>query len=306
MKRDFISIADWSNTDLGEILDLSTHIKEYPANFSNALKGKHLALIFEKPSLRTHVTFDIGISQLGAHSIYLDQQGVHLGKRESLFDVARNLERWVDAVVIRTFSHQTCVDLSRIMLKPVINALDDQEHPCQAVGDFLTVREKVGGFRGKKMVFVGDGNNVCHSLMLFAGAVGMDFIASTPRGYEPNQEIFRRASHTAKKSGCTVDIVHNPKEAVRHADVVYTDVWTSMGQESERDERLERFKPYQVNAKLMALAKHSAVFMHCLPAHRGEEVTNEVADSPRSVIFDQAENRLHSQKAILLRLLQAD
>jgi ornithine carbamoyltransferase len=223
-----------------------------------------------------------------------------------VYDVAKNLERWVDAVVIRTFAHQTCVDLARNMRKPVINALDDFEHPCQAVGDFLTIREKLGTFRRKRLAFVGDGNNVCHSLMLLASKVGMDFIASTPRGYEPDQHVFKTAVHCAKESGCTIDILHNPREAVRHADVVYTDVWTSMGQESEKNERAEKFRPYQVTARLMELAKRSALFMHCLPAHRGEEVTDEVMDSPQSVIFDQAENRLHSQKAILVTLLHSD
>lgn len=306
MKRDFISIADWSGNELIEILDLSTHIKKYPANFVNTLNGKHFALIFEKPSLRTHVTFDVGIAQLGGHSVYLDQHGINLGKRESVYDVAKNLERWVDGVVIRTYAHQTCIDLARYMQKPVVNALDDTEHPCQAVGDFLTIREKLGTFRRKKMVFVGDGNNVCHSLMLLASKVGLDFIASTPRGYEPDQHIFKSAVHFAKETGSVIDIVHNPKEAVRHADIVYTDVWASMGQESEKEERAEKFKAYQVNGRLMELAKRSAIFMHCLPAHRGEEVTDEVMDSPQSVIFDQAENRLHTQKAILVKLLQHD
>jgi ornithine carbamoyltransferase len=305
-KRDFVSIADWTGMELMEIIDLSTRIKEYPADFTDVLRKKQIALIFDKPSLRTHVTFDVGIAQLGGHSVYLNQQGIHLGERESVYDVAKNLERWVDAVVIRTYAHQTCLDFTRFMDKPVINALDDVEHPCQAVGDFLTIREKLGTFHRKKMVFVGDGNNVCHSLMLLASKVGMDFIASTPRGYEPDQQIFKIASHAAKESDCTVDIVHNPREAVRHADIVYTDVWASMGREFEKDERAEKFKAHQVNAKLMSLAKHSAFFMHCLPAHRGEEVTDDVMDSQQSIIFDQAENRLHSQKAILFMLLKGD
>lgn len=306
MKHDFISIADWSKTGLLDIIDVSAKMKEYPANFSTALKGKHIALIFEKPSLRTHVTFDVGIAQLGGHSVYLDQQGVNLGRRESVHDAAKNLERWVDAVVIRTYAHQTCIDLSRSMSKPVVNALDDTEHPCQAVGDFHTMGERLGTFSGKTLVFMGDGNNVCHSLMLLASKVGMNFIASTPRGYEPAPNVFKMASGFAKESGGTVDIVHNPKEAIRHADVVYTDVWASMGQESEKEKRAEIFKSYQVNAKLMALARRSPVFMHCLPAHRGEEVTDEVMDSTQSIVFNQAENRLHSQKAILFTLLKGD
>jgi ornithine carbamoyltransferase len=304
MKRDFVSIADWSGDELIELVDLSIKIKKTPSLFATALAGKSLAMIFEKSSLRTHVTFDVGIAQLGGHSVYLDQHGINLGKRESVYDVAKNLERWVQGVVIRTYAHRNCTELAKHMHIPVINALDDMEHPCQAVGDFMTIKEKLGDFRKKKMVFVGDGNNVCHSLMLLASKVGMDFIASTPRGYEPDPKVFKRSSSTAKRSGSVVDIVHDPKEAVRRADVVYTDVWASMGQESEKEKRAEAFKNHRVDAKLMGLAKRSAVFMHCLPAHRGEEVTDDVIDSRQSIVFDEAENRLHSQKAILYELLK--
>ena len=306
MKRDFISIADWTTEELLQILDLTKNMKEHPGKYSQALRGKSIAMIFEKQSLRTHVTFDVGIHQLGAHSVSLSQANISLGKRESVYDVAKNLERWVDTLVIRTYAHQTCLDFAKHMACPVINALDDHEHPCQAMGDFFTIREKFGGFKGKKLAWVGDGNNVCHSLMLMAAKVGMDFVAATPRGYEPNQLIFDVASKVARQSEGRIDIVQNPKEAVHDADVVYTDVWASMGQEAEKEQRAQSFKDFQVNKELMRLAKHEAVFMHCLPAHRGEEVTDEVVDSSQSVVFDEAENRLHSQKAILYTLLKGE
>jgi len=306
MKRDFLSIADWSGEDLVQLLNLSKRVKEYPSNFVQTLGGKSIAMIFEKQSLRTHVTFDVGIHQLGAHPVYLTQADISLGQRESIHDTAKNLERWVDGVVVRTYAHQTCVDLASVMRIPVVNALTDLEHPCQAIGDALTVGEKLGSFKGKKIVFVGDGNNVCHSLMLVSVKLGMDFVVTTPRGYEPNVGIFKLAASAARETGATVEIVHNPREAVKHADVIYTDVWTSMGQEKEREERLKAFREFRVDAKLMSHAKRSAIFLHCLPAHRGEEVDDEVMDSPQSVVFDQAENRLHTEKAILLTLLHGD
>ena len=306
MKRDFITVADWSTAELTGFLTLAEKIKRHPAKYASGLRGRSIAMIFEKQSLRTHVTFDVGIHQLGGHSVYLTQGDISLGKRESVYDTAKNLERWVGGVVVRTFAHKTCVELARGMSVPVVNALTDHEHPCQAVGDFLTISEKLGIFKGKKLVFVGDGNNVCHSLMLMAAKVGMDFVAATPRGYEPDKQVFAAASSFARKSGAVIDIAHNPKEAVRHADVIYADVWASMGQETEQEQRREAFRDFQINAKLMAHAKRKALFMHCLPAHRGEEVTDEVMDSPHSIVFDQAENRLHSQKAILVTLLPGD
>lgn len=307
MKRDFLSIADYLPHDLQHVLKLSQEIKTFPAKFTKTLEGQSIAMIFEKQSLRTHVTFDVGLHQLGAHSVYLTQADISLGKRESVYDTAKNLERWVNGVVVRTFAHQTCVDLAAAMPDvPVINALTDREHPCQAVGDFLTMTEKLGDLKGKKLVFVGDGNNVCHSLMLMAAKVGMNFIASTPRGYAPDLQVFKQAAAAIKDTNTFIDINHNPKEAVKHADVIYTDVWTSMGQETEQEERKEIFNDFQVNAKLMACAKTKAFFMHCLPAHRGEEVTDEVMDSAHSIVFDQAENRLHTQKAILVTLMGGD
>lgn len=304
MKRDFLSIADWSGAELGRMLDLSRAMKKYPGRYRNALKGKSVAMIFEKQSLRTHVTFDVGINELGAHAVYLTQADISLGKRESVYDTAKNLERWVDAVVVRTFAHGTCLDLAGAMSIPVVNALTDHEHPCQAVGDFLTIIEKLRSVKGKKLVFVGDGNNVCHSLMLMAARLGMNFTAATPSGYDPAPAVLDRSREDGKKSGARIDVVHDPMEGVRDADVVYADVWTSMGQESEKEERLKAFASFQVNAALMSGAKRKALFMHCLPAHRGEEVTDEVMDSPASVVFDEAENRLHTQKAILLTLLK--
>jgi ornithine carbamoyltransferase len=303
MMKDFLSIADWSTEQLLELLALSRKMKDFPAYYHHALQGKSIAMIFEKQSLRTHVTFDVGIDQLGAHSVYLSPSDISLGKRESVHDVAKNIERWVDGVVIRTFAHKTCTDMAKHMKIPVINALTDLEHPCQAVGDFLTILEHLGSFRKKKLVYLGDGNNVCHSLMLMAGKVGMNFTAVTPRHYPPNPMVTKQALEAAKHTGAKIVIVHKPKDGVRQADVIYTDVWASMGQEKEREQRAKDFKEFQVNKKLMSYARDSAIFMHCLPAHRGEEVTDEVIDSPQSVVFDEAENRLHTQKAIMYTLL---
>ena len=304
MKRDFLSIADWSTQELTEILELSARMKKAPDQFRTTLSGRSIATIFEKQSLRTHVTFDVGINQLGAHSVYLTQADISLGKRESVYDTGKNLERWVDGVVVRTFAHTTCTDLAKAMRIPVVNALTDHEHPCQAVGDFLTIREHLGDVRGKKLTFIGDGNNVCHSLMLLAAKLGMDFTAATPKGYEPSKKVINSAKAAAKKSGASITVVNSAKEGAKKASVIYTDVWTSMGQETERDTRMKAFRDFQVNAKLMSLGKNEALFMHCLPAHRGEEVTDEVMDSTQSVVFDEAENRLHTQKAILATLLK--
>ena len=302
MKKDFLSIADWSSREMNRFIDLSMKMKAQPEKYGDSLKGKSVALIFEKQSLRTHVTFDVGVYQLGGHSVYLSQSDISLGKRESIHDVAKNLERWMSGVVLRTYAHQGCVDMGANMKIPVINALTDYEHPCQAVGDFLTVKEHLGDLRKKKFVFVGDGNNVCNSLMLMAAKIGTDFVAATPRGYEPPKDVLKLAAEAAKETGAAIEVEHDPRAAVRDADVVYTDVWVSMGQESEREERLKVFRDFQVNKQLMSLGKKSAIFMHCLPAHRGEEVTDEIIDSKQSVVWDESENRLHSQKAIMYAL----
>lgn len=303
MKKDFLSIADWSSNELAKILELSAKIKSRSEKYKDSIKGKSVALIFEKQSLRTHVTFDVGINQLGGHSVYLTQSDINLGKRESIYDVSKNLERWMSAVVVRTYAHQICVDMARYMRIPVINALTDFEHPCQAVGDFLTAVEHLGSLKKKKFAFIGDGNNVCNSLMMMAAKLGMNFAAATPDGYEPQEEVMKVSKKSAKESHASIEVVHDPKEAVKEADVIYTDVWVSMGQEAEKEKRLNDFRGYQVNKELMKLARKSAIFMHCLPAHRGEEVTDDVIDSKQSVVWDESENRLHSQKAIIYTLL---
>lgn len=304
MKKDFISIADWSAKELMNIIKLSQQMKKSPHRFTNTLKGRSIALIFEKQSLRTHVTFEIGAKQLGAHTVYLTNADISLGKRESIYDVTKNLERWVDAVVVRTYDHKNLEQMGNIGKLSVINALTDYEHPCQAVGDFMTIFEKMKTVKGKKFAWVGDGNNVCHSLMLLAAKMGMTFVAATPEKYTPDTFITTLARDEAKKTKADIIITHNPIEGVKDADIVYTDVWVSMGEEAQREEKMKAFTRFQVNSELMKYAKPTAFFMHCLPAHRGEEVTDEVIDSSQSVVFDQAENRLHSQKAILVTLLK--
>ncbi|MBN1397678.1 MAG: ornithine carbamoyltransferase [Bacteroidetes bacterium] len=304
MKRDFLTISDWSTKELTQILDLSDKMKKNPKKFAGSLEGKSIALIFEKQSLRTHVTFEIGAKQLGANTVYLTNADISLGKRESNHDVAKNLERWVDAVVIRTFAQNNIDELAKHAKASIVNALTDFEHPCQAVGDFMTIREHLGSFKGKKLAWVGDGNNVCHSLMLMAAKFGMDFIAVTPAGLQPHYIVVEKSMEIASKTGAKIELSCNPSEGVEGADVIYTDVWVSMGQETQFDTKMKAFEGFQINAELMKKAKPSAIFMHCLPAHRGQEVTDEVMDSPQSVVFDEAENRLHSQKAILYTLLK--
>ena len=252
----------------------------------------------------THVTFEIGIKQLGANTVYLTNADISLGKRESVYDTAKNLERWVDAIVIRTFAHKNIIDLAANASSCIVNALTDFEHPCQAVGDFLTIQEHLGSFKGKKFAWVGDGNNVCHSLMLLSVKVGMNFTAITPAGFLPDAGVIELAKEIAASTGAKIEISTNPIEGVRDADVIYTDVWVSMGQETDRETKMKAFAGFQVNAELMEKAKPTAVFMHCLPAHRGEEVTDEVMDSTQSIVFDEAENRLHTQKAIIYMLLK--
>ncbi len=304
MKRDFISIADWSKKELVQILDLSKEMKANPKKFTKSLEGKSVALVFEKQSLRTHVTFEIGAKQLGAHTVYLTNADISLGKRESNHDVAKNLERWVDAIVVRTFAHKNVDELAKFAKASVVNALTDFEHPCQVIGDFLTIQEHLGSLKGKKLVWVGDGNNVCHSLMLMAAKVGMDFIAVTPAGLQPHYTVVDKAMEIAGTTGAKIELSCNPSEGVIDADVIYTDVWVSMGQEANHDMKMQEFVGFQIDTELFKKAKSTAIFMHCLPAHRGEEVTDEVMDSPQSVVFDQAENRLHTQKAILYMLLK--
>ena len=301
MQKDFLSIHDITAYEFHELLDMTQDIKENPDKFRKKLKGRILAMIFEKPSLRTRMTFEVGMLELGGKAIYLSPNEIQLGKRETVEDVGHNLERWVDGIMIRTFAHENVVRLAKAASVPVLNALTDLSHPCQGMADFFTLREKKGGLSRTKLTYVGDGNNVCHSLMLAAAKAGTRMAVATPKGYEPNAEMVKTALEDGRDTGFSLQITNDALEAVKDADAVYTDVWASMGQEQEKEVRARIFAPFQVNPALMAAAKPDAVFMHCLPAHREEEVAAAVLDSPSSVVFDQAENRLHIQKAIMLK-----
>jgi ornithine carbamoyltransferase len=267
------------------------------------LKGKTLAMIFEKPSTRTRVSFEVGMWQLGGYALYLNASDLQLGRGETIADTARVLSRYVDGIMARVFAHQTILDLAQYSGVPVINGLSDFTHPCQVLADLFTIYEKKGRLPGLKLAYVGDASNVAHSLLYGCSKVGMDITLGCPKGFEPNPQVVSEAREEAKRSGCEVNLTNDPKAAVKGADIVYTDVWTSMGKEKEHGKRVKIFRPYQVNAKLVKEAKEDYLFMHCLPAHRGEEVTDEVADSKYSVIFDQAENRLHVQKALLALII---
>ncbi len=291
---------DLATDEVSYLLDLALEVKSNPAGFATALKGRYISLLFEKPSLRTRLTFEVATAQLGGGSILSVGP---IADREPVKDVARNLDRWTHGIVARTFSQDTVVELARWSSVPVINALSDMYHPCQALADVLTLKEQFHELPGLKLAYVGDGNNVAHSLLLTTSRLGVSMAVAAPKGYEPKVEIVDEAVGLAAASDATVTISNDPEEAVQGADAVYTDVWASMGHESEKTERRMAFESYRVTAKLMASAKPGARFMHCLPARRGEEVTDEVIESPQSVVFDQAENRLHSQKALLLMLL---
>jgi len=303
-KRDFITIRSFTPAEVRKLIDDAIDIKAHPAKYADALKVKALAMIFEKPSLRTRVTFDVGIRQLGGFAIYLSPAEISLGKRESVADVARNLERMVQGIMARTFSHKVVEELAEHAHIPVINGLTDYNHPCQAMADYMTLLEIKREPSGIKLAYVGDGNNVAVSLIHGAARLGVHLALATPPGYEPNPEVVQWARTHGAETGGRIDLTHDPVEAVKDADAVYTDVWTSMGQEAESAMRLKIFRPYQVNEALFAHARPDAIFMHCLPAHRGEEVTDGVMESPRSVVFQQAENRLHVQKAIMLNLMR--
>jgi ornithine carbamoyltransferase len=303
-KKDFITIRSFTPAEVRKLIDDAIDIKAHPAKYADALKGKALAMIFEKPSLRTRVTFDVGIRQLGGFAIYLSPAEISLGKRESVADVARNLERMVHGIMARTFSHKVVEELAEHAHIPVINGLTDYNHPCQAMADYMTLLEVKKELAGIKLTYVGDGNNVAVSLIHGAARLGVHLALATPPGYEPNPEVVQWARTHGAETGGRIDLTHDPVEAVKDADAVYTDVWTSMGQEAESAMRLKIFRPYQVNEALLAHARRDAVFMHCLPAHRGEEVTDGVMESPRSIVFQQAENRLHVQKAIMLNLMR--
>jgi len=303
MQKDFLSVRDLSVYEFGRMLDKAAEVKKRPEKYRKALKNKILAMIFQKPSLRTRMTFEAGMIRLGGEAIYLAPSDIQMGSREGAYDIGKNLERWVDGIMIRTFGHQIAVDLAASCRIPVINALTDLSHPCQAMADFLTLREHKGALSALKLTYVGDGNNVCHSLMLAAARGGTKMAVATPAGYEPKPEVVKWAREDGQDTGFALTLTNSAEEAVSGADAVYTDVWASMGQESEKEARARIFAPYQVNARLMAHAKKDALFMHCLPAHRGDEVTDEVIDSPNSVVYDEAENRLHAQKAVLIALM---
>lgn len=292
------------SSELEDIIDLAITMKGETKDGLDMrpFKGKALGMIFEKPSLRTRVSFEVGFAQLGGQALYLSPNEIQVGKRESVKDVAKVLSRFVDMIMYRAFRNEVVKELALHADVPVINGLDDMEHPCQAVADLMTIKELKGGLKGKKLAWVGDGNNVLHSLMLGAASLGMDIAAACPEGYWPEGSIVERARSLAAGTGSRITIVQDPAEAVRDADAIYADTWVSMGDESEKEARLRAFRPYQVNSELISKAKPDAVFMHCLPAHRGEEVTDEVMDSPASVIYQQAENRMHAQKAIMVRL----
>ena len=299
-----VAEKDLAPGDVELIFGLAARVKRSPRSFARSLDGKQLALIFEKPSLRTRVTFEAGMKSLGGDAIYLDHTKPRLGERESIRDVARNLERWVDGIVARTHAHASVEELAAHASIPVINGLTDLLHPCQALADFFTLEEKFGSLRGFPLSFIGDGNNMCHSLMMMAAKTGACLTVATPPGFEPRKEIVREAATAAQETGASVRLVHDAVEAAAGAQAVYTDVWTSMGQEYAAHLRAQVFVPYRITRGLMAAAGPAAVFMHCLPAHRGEEVEDAVIDSPCSIVYDQAENRLHVQKALLLLLLQ--
>jgi ornithine carbamoyltransferase len=301
--RDLCSIGDLTVEEMAAIMELAHAVKNHPEDFRHALDAKQMVMFFEKASLRTRLTFETAINTLGGNAIFVDQTQSPLGERESLADMARNLERWMSVIVLRTYSHETITEMAACSKVPVINALSDLEHPCQAIADFLTLEERFGSAEGLRFAYVGDGNNVCHSLMLTGAQLGSHVSIATPKGFAPKLEIIHKAIEIAELTGGSITLLHDPIKAVTGADAIYTDVCTSMGFEHEATKRAPIFKPYQVNEGMMANAQPDAVFMHCLPAHRNAEVTDAVLDGPQSIVFDQAENRMHAQKALLLMLL---
>ena len=299
--KSLASLVDLTKEEIEQILKTSDLLKLqlYRGQEHPLLKGKTLAMIFEKPSTRTRVSFEVGMWQLGGYALYLGAGDLQLGRGETIGDTAQVLSRYVNGIMARVFAHQTILDLVKYSRVPVINGLSDYSHPCQGLADLFTVYEKKGRLSGLKLAYVGDGNNVAHSLIYGCSKVGMTVVLGCPKGYEPDSQVVARGKEEAKRNGCEVIVTNDPKEAVKGADAIYTDVWASMGKEKEKEERVKIMKPYQVNSDLVKLAKEDYIFMHCLPAHRGEEVTNEVADSRNSVIFDEAENRMHTQKAVM-------
>jgi ornithine carbamoyltransferase len=303
--RHFLALTDFTRQELEAMIDLALRLKEERRSGGNkpVLSGKVLAMVFQKPSLRTRVSFDMAMRHLGGDALYLSPDEIGLGKREAIADVSRVLSGCVDAIMARVFAHDHILELARYASVPVINGLSDYNHPCQAMADMLTLRERFGRLEGLNLAFIGDGNNVATSLLFACARLGVNFTIASPEGYDLPSEVQAKGRELAEESGVRIRMLRNPHEAVRGAHVIYTDTWTSMGQEAEAERRTEIFPPYQVNAHLVGEADPSAVVMHCLPAHRGQEITDEVADGPQSVLFWQAENRLHAQKAILLTLL---
>jgi ornithine carbamoyltransferase len=304
MKRDLISITDLDG-ELEEVIDLAIRMKAQTKNGKcpQHFQGKCLAMIFEKPSLRTRVSFEVGARQLGGYALYLSPSEIQVGKRESVHDVAKVLSRFADVIMYRAFDWRIMKELAKHAEVPVINGLDNLEHPCQIAADLMTVKERRGRLKGLKLAWIGDGNNVCNSLLLATAMVGMDMRVATPKGYEPNAGVLKKAKALAKKNNTTITLTNDPKAAAKGADVLVTDTWVSMGEEAEKAKKEAIFKDYQINKKLLALADRNCVVLHCLPAHRGQEITDDVMDGPHSAVFDEAENRLHAQKAIIVRLL---
>ncbi len=303
MKRDLLTLQDLSAGEIEHILDLTAMLKKDNTKAANFLAGRAIALVFQKPSNRTRVSFEVGIWQMGGKCFYLGPDEINLGKRESTSDAAKTLSRYLDAIVTRTFLHQDLIDLAKYATVPVINGLSDLAHPCQALADIFTIQEKFGTLKGLKLAYIGDGNNVCHSLLEGCAKVGVHISIATPIKYEPDKKIVQLAKKIAANSGSKIELTHYPADAVKGAHAIYTDTWVSMGQEADTKKRLKDFKGFQVDAKLAAKADKNYIFLHCLPAHRGQEVSADVIDGKHSVIFDQAENRMHVQKAILFMLL---
>jgi ornithine carbamoyltransferase len=304
MKKDLISINDLSKNEIEDLFKLAGQLKKNKRKFAKSLEGRSIALLFQKPSNRTRVSFEVGMYQLGGNALYLSPQEINLGVRESIADVSKTLSRFVDGIVLRTFAHKNCLEMASSATVPVINGLSDFSHPCQALADLFTIKEKFNSLKGVTLAYVGDGNNVCNSLIFAAAKCGMHINVATPVGYEPAREVVRDALVVAKETGSLIKVGNDPFSAVKSANVLYTDVWASMGQEEEIQKRKEIFKSFQINSKLLNAAAIGCLVMHCLPAHRGEEITEDVLDSPSSIVFDQAENRMHVQKAILIKLLK--
>jgi ornithine carbamoyltransferase len=303
-RKDFIEIHDYSADEVREIFDVARDMKANPDNYRDALKGQTLAMIFEKSSTRTRVSFEVGMFQMGGHALFLSSRDIQIGRGEPIYDTAKVLSRYVNGIMARTFAHKTVTELAEYATVPVINGLTDLSHPMQAMTDYFTAWEHLGDLKGRKLAYVGDGNNMAHSLMFGAPKVGMNITVATPPGYAPDPFVLATAQADASIAGTKVMVTNSIDEAVKDADVVETDVWASMGQEDEAEKRRRDFESWQVDSRAMSLAKKEAIFMHCLPAHRGEEVAAEVIDSPQSVIYDEAENRLHVQKAILYVLMK--